>query len=186
MGSSSSVPQFVAKFEKAAQAVGSNRPAVEATAMVAKKLFIGSAAAVGVGRAAPPGDKASLSVSARYDIKGSGSQHTALIRYTGPAHLMNNPTKAHEIRPRMFVGTRGTKARAQKGAALMAAFGLDARSGALGGGVVTVAGHPVNVIHHPGTKGLKFAEKAKALAAIECPKTYRRVGLTDPLHKVFS
>ena len=181
---SSSVPQLLGKLEALSRSVGENRVAVEAAAVVAKRAFIGSAAAAGVGRGVSR-SKVAGSVSARYDLRGASSQSTATVRYTGQAHLVNNPTKAHDINPRAFKGTRGSGKRVQRGAALLAAFGLDARNHALGGGVITLAGHPVPTIHHPGTKGLKFAQRAKAVCAIECPKAYRKAGLTDPLRAVF-
>lgn len=38
-------------------------------------------------------------VGVRYDIKGTDNP-TALVRATGPLHLVENPVKAHEIKPK--------------------------------------------------------------------------------------
>lgn len=49
--------------------------------------------------------KSGARLGVRYDIKGTQNP-TALVRATGPWHLIENPIKAHEIRPRRRRGGR--------------------------------------------------------------------------------
>lgn len=183
MGQSSSVPQLLAKLDAVSREIGSNRPAVQATAVAAKGIFIREAAKKGVGRGVGK-TAVSKKVSATYDLRGGDQDASALIRYTGPAHLVNNPTKPHLIRPRKFVGTRGSGKRAQKGAAFLSIFGVDAHSAGRGGIVLPGVGVR-RFAKHPGTKGLKFAQRAAAECKQECPKVYQREGVRAPLRKVF-
>lgn len=68
-------------------------------------------------------------VGARYDVKGAANP-TALIRATGPLHLVEYPTRAHEI-PRR--GGRRRRGRGQR--------------------VVVVNGHPYARVHRGPTRG---------------------------------
>lgn len=183
MGKSSSIPAFLGKIDEASRAIASNRPAIQATAQHAKLVFIGSAAASGVGRGVGR-SPVSKKVSARYDLRGGEQDASALVRYTGPAHLLNNPTKPHVIRSRKFAGTRGTGARARRGAGLLALFGVDASAQGRGGIVIPGVGVRRYAMH-PGTKGLHFAQHAKNRCERECPKVYQRAGLKAPLKAVF-
>lgn len=161
MGTSTSPAAFVEKIDAATRAIASNRPAIQATALHAKMLFIGSAAASGVGRGAGR-SPVSKKVSAKYDLRGGEQDASALVRYTGPAHLLNDRTKAHVIRRRKSARTEGR------------------------GGGINIPGVGVRrYAMHPGTKGLHFAERAKRECERECPKVYRRVGLEAPLKAVF-
>lgn len=179
----STVPQFLDKIDRVTREIGSNRPAVQATALAAKTIFITEAAKKGVGRGVGK-TVVSKRVSASYDLKGGEQDAKAIVRYTGPAHLVNNPTKAHVIRPRKFVGTRGSGARAMKGAALLSIFGVDAHSAGRGGIVLPGVGVR-RFANHPGTRGLRFAQKAVTKCKDECPKVYKRAGIEAPLRKVF-
>lgn len=108
-------------------------------------------------------------IGVRYDIQGETS---AVVKAIGPLHLLERDTKAHVIRPKKFTGTRGTGKRAQKGAALMAAFGLNANDG---GAIRLADGQLRGVVQHPGTKGQHPFEKGidasrdKALKAMANP-----------------
>jgi hypothetical protein len=101
-----------------------------------------------------------------------GEKPVDSVRWNGPAHLVNNPTKAHDIFPRGYVGTRGTGKKAQRGAALLGAFGLDARSKK--GGIRLADGEVRAHVHHPGTHGKHFFElgvlAGRPLAAAEMQK----------------
>lgn len=89
--------------------------------------------------------------------------NTAAVRPKGPVHLVNNPTKPHVIVRRAFVGTRGRGKKAQRGAALLAAFGVDATNY---GGPLGIPGvGPRASAHHPGTHGKHFWEHAEPEAA---------------------
>lgn len=181
MGSSTTPAAFVSKIDAATRAIASNREAIQATALHAKVVFIGAAAASGVGRGVGR-SPVSRKVSARYDLRGGEQNASALVRYTGPAHLLNNPTKPHIIRPRKFAGTRGRGARAQRGAGLLSLFGVDAQ---VGGGIEIPGEGVRRYAMHPGTRGLHFAERAKRECGHECPKVYRRVGIKAPLKAAF-
>lgn len=106
----------------------------------------------------------------------------AIVRFTGPAHLVDRPTKAHNIFPRQFQGTRGRGKRAQKGASLLAAFGLNARSGS--GGIKLRDGSVRRSVHHPGTKGKHFFELGKPIAAKSAVSEMRKVVVSEAT-KVF-
>lgn len=97
-------------------------------------------------------------------------------RWTGPAHLVDRPTKPHTIGPKGFVGTRGTGRKAQRGAALMSAFGLNARSNS--GAVKLTDGSLRAVVHHPGTRGKNFFARGKQRAVPLAAKAYR-----DAIHR---
>lgn len=76
-------------------------------------------------------------VGVRYDVKGSGVNAVALLRATGPLHLLDNPTKPHRIEPR----------RRRRG----------------GKRAVLVNGQPVAYVEHPGTRGKRtFARGVEA------------------------
>lgn len=99
------------------------------------------------------------------------SDRAAVAQWTGPAHLVDRDTQAHMIRPRAFVGTRGTGARAQRGAGLLALFGVDARSS---GGLVLPDGGIRTAVQHPGTHGKHFFDKGQVAARRVVPEVYRR------------
>lgn len=175
MGTSRSAPELLGKLDRVAKAVADPRPGITAAGKHARLLYQTEAAKAGVGRGVGK-TKVSGKVTTRLNIAPDGRQ--AKVGYSGPVHLINNATKPHLIQPRKFVGTRGSGARAQKGAALLAAFGLDAHSTGRGG--IAIPGVGVRrAAHHPGTKGKHFAEKAKVRAVRECPKEYGKAGITN-------
>jgi hypothetical protein len=79
----------------------------------------------------------------------------AVVRFTGPAHLALNPTSAHRIAPR--------RRRA-----------------------IVIDGHPYANADHPGTRGKDpGARRAKAAGARVAPKAYHKVGVQQPLRRIF-
>lgn len=101
----------------------------------------------------------------------------------GGTRLVNDNTKAHDIRRRGFVGTRGRGARAVKGARLLAAFGVNAQRA---GGVLNIPGIGFRAsARHPGTRGKHFVEKGKRMAVPVAAKTYAQKQVTEPLRQVF-
>jgi hypothetical protein len=95
-------------------------------------------------------------VNVRYDVRG----HIAIVRFTGPAHLALNPTSPHRIEPRRR-GRRGRRA-------------------------LTIGDDVVAWANHPGTRGKDpGARRAKAAAAKVAPKAYQRVGIHEPLRRIF-
>jgi hypothetical protein len=107
------------------------------------------------------------------------------LKWTPPGlvRLVNDPTKAHDVYPRGFVGTRGRGARAVKGARVLAAFGLNARRS---GGALRIPGIGFRAhAHTRGTRGKHFVERGKQLARPVISKTYAQKQLTEPLRQVF-
>lgn len=156
---SRSPQEFVGKLNKASNAVnGAHKPAVQAGANAARDVLA----------RAPGAPHTVAKKPVRVTARMFGND--AVVRFQGPAHLVNNPTQAHDIYPRKFVGTRGTGRKAQRGAKLLGLFGVDAH--ARHGGVKLADGQVRSHVHHPGTHGKRFfqagvpgAERA-AIAAI--------------------
>ena len=166
MGTSNSSAQLTKKILSVSEALGSNRPAMERTALATKVVFVQALSQAGVKGTTPVSRK----VKARYDVKGTQSA-TALVRYTGPAHLLNNPSRPHSIvskktgRSRRFRSTRES--------------GVGTR------GAILVNGNPKAYALHPGTRGLGFFQRAKTVATKVAPLEYRRAGIQEPLRRIF-
>jgi hypothetical protein len=159
MGVSTSGAQLAAKLDRLAFEIRDTRRPLTAAALAAKEAFIAANAGV-VGHRVPRKSRGRINV--RYDIRGD----TAIVRYTGPAHLVLNPTAAHEILPR---GLPGAKRRRRTGARAL-----------------TIDGDLARRANHPGTAGKDpGARRAKAAAAVVAPKAYQRVGITQPLRRIF-
>lgn len=157
MGVSTSGHQLAAKFEGLARDMANQRVPLNVTALHVKGLFESSAAGAGVlGHRVARGK-----IGVRYDIKGNGPRAVALVRYTGSAHLVNNPTKAHRIEPRRR-GRRVGRRRALT-------IGPNVRAWA----------------NHPGTSGKGFFQTAKVAAVATAPRVYAAAGLTAPLRRNF-
>lgn len=80
-------------------------------------------------------------LNVRYDIKGHGLNAAALIRATGPFHLLERDTKPHEIRPK---GRRSGK---------LAALGFRPPR------AISTPYGPRQRVQHPGTTGKHPFEK---------------------------
>jgi len=152
MGVSSSPAELARKLNGFAKDIGDTRIPLNAAALAAKEAFVAAEPGV-VGHRVARG-----MVNVRYDILGD----TAVVKFTGPAHLALNPTKGHPIRP---------------------------RSGRRRGGrrqALTINGDVRAWANHPGTSGKDpGARRAKAAAAIAAPRAYARAGLTEPLRRNF-
>lgn len=170
-----SVSQYIATLRRAPERLAAgNKSAVMRCAAAAKPIM----------ERAPGAASTVAGKPIRVTVVAVGAE-TAMVKW-GPAGLvriLNDPTKAHDIFPRKFLGTRGTGKRAQKGAALMASLGLNARSGQ--GGVKLRDGSIRHSVHHPGTKGKHFVETGKAEAVPVVKDMYGRLALTEPLRSVF-
>lgn len=144
--------QLAAKFEKASSDLkAAPRNGVFQAALVGKALFVAEAGAKGL---APTSRIARGRWSVGFDIKGT-TNPTALVKFRGPVHLVNNPTKAHEITP------RGRRRGAKR--ALATPHGVFAR------------------VQHPGTRGKRFFESGRPKvrkAASEVFERTTRVALT--------
>lgn len=107
-----------------ANRVAINRAALAVTNEIRQQIVAatGDSRLSGVGRSG-------ARVGARFDVKGSVNP-TAIIRATGPLHLVERPTSAHRIEPRR---------RRRRG-----------RPGA-----VVVDGHPYAYVNHPGAHSFR-------------------------------
>ena len=162
MGVSTSPAELSRKLNGLARDMGRTGVPLNATALHVKKLFEASAASAGVLGHRVAGGR----IGVRYDIQGGGGQHaTAVVRYTGPAHLVNNPTRAHRIEPRR---PRGVRTRRRRGAQAL-----------------TIGGNLRAWANHPGTGGKRFYQRAKIVAHQTAPRVYAKAGLTAPLKRNF-
>lgn len=184
MGVSRSPEQLAAKFAYAATAIGDNKVAIERTAFAVKQVFQASLAMSGV----TGSTRISRAVKVRYSVKGKQNA-TALVRYTGPAHLLNNPTKPHFITPK---GVRGSRRSRQERATLARTSrpefkGFGSFTDKKGARALTIGsgGEPRAYAHHPGTSGLGFYQRAVPIAARVAPQVYRQAGFREPLRRIF-
>lgn len=98
-----------AQMRKAALEVGrARRTAVERSAFAAKDAQLAEIDRVTTGRRLRGVGRSGARVGARYDVKGQQNP-TAIVRATGPLHLLENPIKPHEIAPKKRRG-KGKKA----------------------------------------------------------------------------
>lgn len=75
------------------------RKAVSKGALDAKNALLASLDNAASGRRLRNVGKSGAKLGVRYDVKGT-SNPTALVRATGPWHLIENPSKPHTITPR--------------------------------------------------------------------------------------
>jgi hypothetical protein len=161
MGTSRTAAQFGKKINALAKEMTEQRGTANKVGVAGKQIFL-AAGAGAVGR--KPAGKRKI-IGARYDlVKDSAGRSTVVVTYTGPAHLINNPTKPHRIEPRR---PRGSRSRRKGRQALT--IGGDLRAGA----------------DHPGTKGKNFYRKARAECVKVLPGVYGKSAITEPLRKVF-
>lgn len=163
MGTSSTARELAGKLEGLARDMADTRTPLGATALHVKRLFETSASSAGVLGKKVAGKR--KSIGARYDLTGQGQTASAVVTYTGPAHLVNNPTRPHRIEPRR---PRGRSTRRRRGASAL-----------------TINGAVRASANHPGTAGKGFFQKAKAAAERTAPRVYAEKGLTEPLRRNF-
>jgi hypothetical protein len=163
MGVSSSPREFAAKLDKFGRDLNNVRVPLNATALHVKRVMETSAATSGALGSKPKGKRKVVGV--RYDLKGDGPTMQAVVGYTGPAHLVNNPTRPHRIEPRR---PRGRATRRRRGSTALV----------INGAVRAYA-------NHPGTRGKGFFQKAAAVAARTAPRVYAQKQLTEPLRRNF-
>lgn len=145
------------------------RKGVEKAALVATTAARASIAAGSGGdsRMSNVGRSGGAKVGARYDVKGAQNP-TALVRATGPLHLLDNPTAPHQITPRSL---RKGRSRASKGAFYNALFG-----GGSGFGTAKPLSTPYGPryrVQHPGTKGKRTFWRAIDNVKPLIPITFR-------------
>lgn len=165
MGTSTTVGGFAGKIQAGGMAVQSAEwSAVNEAALAGKGIFLAN-----MGTRTIRNLGAGAKVGARYDMGGTPSAPTALLRYTGPVHILNNDIRPHAIYP------RGARVRAEDGAIARGlpnassprgrSFGAR-RGGAMG---LTIGPNVRLYANHPGTTGKQFYERSvpqvKAVAA---------------------
>ena len=204
MGVSSSPRELAAKLDRFGKDLNNVRVPLEATALHVKRLFEASAASAGALGKSPAGKR--KMIGARYDFKNRRGGATlgegqVIVTYTGPAHLLNNPTRPHFIGARRLGSRRrlsGMSARvgatAAFGGSNVGAFGgllaaqRTTRSGAVrsnGARALTINGDLRAYAFHPGTKGKGFFQRARAAAERTAPRVYAQKQLTEPLKRNF-
>jgi hypothetical protein len=148
---SKSLAEFAAKSQGYAS-VGlpmANRKAVEAAALLMTQAARASIAAGSGGDSALSNvgrRGGGAKVGARYDVKGTENA-TALVRATGPLHLLDNPTRPHRITSKVRKG----RSRASRESFYNAIFG--GGSGFGGAKPLRTPYGPRYSVQHPGTSG---------------------------------
>lgn len=104
-------------------------------------------------------------VGARYDIQGARNP-TALVRATGPLHLLDNPTKPHQITAKVKKG----RSRASRSAFYNAIFGGD--GGFANTTPMRTPYGPRYRVNHPGTKGKQTWKRAVDAASPAIPRLF--------------
>lgn len=131
-----------AQFAQRARGFANDLPKVERRAVGAAALVVKNSALTELRSAVGPDlrmsgvGKRGAKVGARYD-QAAGSA-SALVRATGPVHLIENDTKPHKISPKRRRGSRGA----------LSIPGVGVRAS----------------VNHPGTRGKKPWAKAVAKA----------------------
>lgn len=167
MGNSHSIDGFLKKLGDMATATERQRGvAVTEGAATAKKIMLATAAARGV---TPGGTITGRRWGVSYTVR-PGLESTALVRYTGPFHLVNNPTKPHYIAAGGLGGSRTTRGDLAFQASA-ARFGGGSTRGAFSGQrksrgkkALSFNGTVRAYAHHPGTPGKGIFQVAKIAA----------------------
>jgi len=203
MGTSTTVNQFTGKLERLAKEMNDPTGALNVVGLQAKNIFLASAASAGAAGKTVSGKR--KPIGARYDLKGKRTkglgQGQMIVTYTGPAHLLNNPTSRHFIGARRLGSRRRLAGRAARVGATAAfggsnrgAFGAllaaerTTRSGAVrsnGKAALTIGANLRAYAFHPGTKGKHFFEAAREIVERTAPATFGRAQLTEPLRRIF-
>jgi hypothetical protein len=187
MGTSRTPAEMIAKVHQLSTITQRQRKiAVSEGALATKTIMLSAAASRGV---KPGGKIAGKPWNVRYDVKGA-DKPVALVRFTGPFHLVNNDTDQHFIGPKGF-GSLSALRRLGAGVGAARAFGGTAsgifssagagrefhthRSGRLvsrqrrGGLALTIGGNLRAYAFHPGTSGKAIFPAAKSVAQRRAP-----------------
>lgn len=170
MGTTNSVAAFAAKIEAGGtEAIATTvQKAIDETALAGESVFLAN---MGVTRLRNVGRGAK--VGARFDKGATGPANAAaLLYYTGPAHLLNNPTSAHAIYP------RGARVRDEAGSI------TKSRRRGGGQGLAFADGNVRLYANHPGTSGKHFFERSVPQVATARDRIFRAM-LSVQLDRVF-
>ena len=172
MGTSRNPTEFVRKINAVGHATDRHRKqAVNEGAFTAKKVMLAAAAAKGV---MPGGKIAKRKWGVSYDVKGTETP-VALVRYTGPFHLVNNDTKRHYIvagglgGSRQERGTRAFQASASRFSGDSAAGAFAGQRRSRGKQAISFNGIARAYAAHPGTSGKAIFPAAKVTARATVP-----------------
>lgn len=186
LGTSTSAAQLGSKFAAFGMALADVGPALNRVGMSGKDIFATERSRVITG-STPVSSK----IRERYDLR----QREVMIRYTGPAHLINNPTSRHFIGARML-GTRSSLRNKSRNVGTIAAFGGSNR-GAFGQfaqgahrrkgkRALTIGGNARAYAFHPGSPGKQFFQKAKASGYQKLPDVYKTAQIVEPMRRIFN
>lgn len=168
MGSSSSAGELAAKLRAAGRGLEhATREGVREAAIAGKAIFEAELVGAVGGRRLSGVGRSGAKLGARFTNPTSTSNPTAIVMYTGPAHLANSGTRPHEIGPR---GRR----RGKSGRRLKGGQGMVFPDGG-------VRSEPVQ---HPGTAGKNFFPDARDRVAAAAPGIIRRAESRE-LRRVF-
>ena len=175
MGTSRTPAQLVAKINHLATVTQQTRKiAVAEGALATKQIMLATAAAKGV---TPGGKIAGRKWNVSYDVKGTNNP-TALVRFTGPFHLVENATKPHYIAAKGLGGSRASRGeRAFQASASRFLSGSSRASGAFGGARRSKGAKALHIgsslfrayVFHPGTSGKGVMPIARTVAARRVP-----------------
>lgn len=177
MGTSRSGKEVAGKFRAVADDMkAAQGPALNAAALAAKNKMV---AAPGAPRGTVKGaGKKGSRVGVRYKIVGN----VAYVRWFGPAHLVNNPTKPH------FIGLKSARVQRRIGGNLIAALAAPTggkrlrKTKAATLRPLKIGGDFAMWAKHPGTRGKRFFQRSRPQAE----KAAARAGLAklaEPLRK---
>lgn len=187
MGTSDGFGAFAAKLERLGDALGDPKETLNKVGLAGKGIYISHATSAGVYGKKVAGKR--KAIGARYDITRNG--RGVIVSYTGPAHLVNNPTSRHFIGAKRL-GTRKGFAARQGRVSAAAAFGGSNRGvfGQLrkirnGKQALTIGGNLRAWAFHPGTRGKGFHQRARAQCEKVLPGIAGRSQITQPLKAIF-
>jgi hypothetical protein len=172
VGTSKSIEQFVGKINKVGHATDRARLGiVNDGALATKKIMLAAAAAKGV---QPGGTIAGRKWNVSYATKG-GELPTALVRFTGPFHLVNNDTVPHYIAASGLGGSRTARGdRAFLASATR--FSGGSTAGVFGGQRRRKGARALKTpygtrayLRHPGTDGKNIYQGARVIAGVTVP-----------------
>lgn len=95
---SSSAADLARRLERSGTAIGrAPRTGVEKACLAGKGVMLSALTSAVGGRRLRGVGRAGARVGVRYQVIGAVSNATGILQYTGPVHLVNNPTSAHQI-----------------------------------------------------------------------------------------
>lgn len=122
-------------------------------------------------------------VGARYDVKGT-TNPTALIRATGPLHILESDTSPHTIMPTGVGRAKGRSKAARRAAKQSLYDALFGNTGYAGVKPLSTPYGPKYRVNHPGTTGKRTWSRSLERAIPRVPEVYQRA-LAKHLRRYF-